>query len=641
MNTTPSATAKQRAAIDLKSLAYLMGEVDALCHKQLGLPVDEQFRARIQTTHLGLFRLVVMGEIKKGKSSFINALCGIKDLVPELTDVATSSIFKIRYGKERSYEVFFKQKGSQTGTPKLAIRHEQLGDYGTEAGNPGNQKGVDFIAVQAPSPILKDGLIIVDTPGVGGLFKEHREITWKYAPNSDAIFFVTDSIESPLGAEEVDFIKELRKITGYIYFIQTKTDRVDRDAANKRMENNLQILESKAGIPRDQIIYFQVSSKLKCFADESNDVDDLQASGFIPLIKFLNIHLKAAKDRNIATVSLGHCQNRLNQALLELEQRRQLLDANSKEKMELLEKEIKNATRAVQEWQTQRAPAMQREVNRAIQELFADVTKEIGKILRPGGEISENIRIALSQMKSTEEVYGKCMHLVKTAQADAAERINRATKSLSAEVETLLHKKAVEVGAQLAGAITPKSEGTVEIGNHVALEQLTAKAATGLDFNTIRTGFYGGSLGVAICATAGGLIGSVVPVVGTIIGSNLGLILGGLLGGALAVDSQKTQELERARTEVLGTLEREMVNWQASVQADLNKLQGRLIDFAQDTLKTIALQTQEKLVQKQRQIDERRKMDGDALARERSRVERLNKEVDRLQKQLDEWKKRV
>jgi hypothetical protein len=129
--------------------------------------------------------------------------------------------------------------------------------------------------------------------------------------------------------------------------------------------------------------------------------------------------------------------------------------------------------------------------------------------------------------------------------------------------------------------------------------------------------------------------------VGTIIGSNLGLILGGLLGGALAVDSQKTQELERARTEVLGTLEREMVNWQASVQADLNKLQGRLIDFAQDTLKTIALQTQEKLVQNQRQIDERRKMDGNALARERSRVEQLNKEVDRLQKQLDEWKKRV
>ena len=38
----------------------------------------------------------------------------------------------------------------------------------------------------------------MDTPGVGGLFKAHRDITFRYAPNADAVFFVVDSVESLL-----------------------------------------------------------------------------------------------------------------------------------------------------------------------------------------------------------------------------------------------------------------------------------------------------------------------------------------------------------------------------------------------------------------------------------------------------------
>src|SRR5438046_2704619 len=56
---------------------------------------------------LGLFRLVVMGEIKKGKSSFINALLGEPELLPTASDVATSTVFKLLYGPEKRFKVFF------------------------------------------------------------------------------------------------------------------------------------------------------------------------------------------------------------------------------------------------------------------------------------------------------------------------------------------------------------------------------------------------------------------------------------------------------------------------------------------------------------------------------------------------------
>ena len=61
----------------------------------------------------GEFQVVVMGEIKKGKTSFINALFGEYDLLPTDSDVATSTVYKIKYGPTRKYTVIFKSESSE------------------------------------------------------------------------------------------------------------------------------------------------------------------------------------------------------------------------------------------------------------------------------------------------------------------------------------------------------------------------------------------------------------------------------------------------------------------------------------------------------------------------------------------------
>ena len=156
--------------------------LDSFCHGSatiLGLesalsgkPVDAEWAKKVALWKTGLFRIVVMGEIKKGKSSFINALLGHKDLVPVCSDVATSTIFKICYGPEVGYKVFFHKA---SGKVPVSVGADELVKYGTENGNPGNEKQVEFIQVFCPSPLLKAGLVIVDTPGLGGLFKQHDE----------------------------------------------------------------------------------------------------------------------------------------------------------------------------------------------------------------------------------------------------------------------------------------------------------------------------------------------------------------------------------------------------------------------------------------------------------------------------------
>ncbi len=63
--------------------------------------------AGLKRLNQGIFRLVVMGEIKKGKSSFINALLGEPDLLPTSSDVATSVVFKLIYGPKRRSKCSF------------------------------------------------------------------------------------------------------------------------------------------------------------------------------------------------------------------------------------------------------------------------------------------------------------------------------------------------------------------------------------------------------------------------------------------------------------------------------------------------------------------------------------------------------
>ena len=119
---------------------------------------NQEFIDKVRMWSTGLFRLVVMGEVKKGKSSFINALLGVKDLVPVSSDIATSTIYKICYGEKIAYKVFFFQ---ESGKAPVQISSDELAAYGTEGGNPNNEKGVDFIQIFVPSPILKNGLVII------------------------------------------------------------------------------------------------------------------------------------------------------------------------------------------------------------------------------------------------------------------------------------------------------------------------------------------------------------------------------------------------------------------------------------------------------------------------------------------------
>ncbi|MBN2010045.1 dynamin family protein [candidate division KSB1 bacterium] len=181
------------------------------------------------------FRLVVLGQFKRGKSTFINALLGDKILPTDVIPV-TAVITEIHHSDEASAQVFFFE-----GEAKQVAIHE-LDEYVSENRNPKNTKKVDKVVVGYPAAILEKGLIIVDTPGVGSIHEHNTRLTQEYLLQADAAVFVF-SADPPLTELEKGFLKVLIPIIPHIHFVLNKSDYLDHDDLSKVIAFNKKILQ--------------------------------------------------------------------------------------------------------------------------------------------------------------------------------------------------------------------------------------------------------------------------------------------------------------------------------------------------------------------------------------------------------------
>ncbi|MFD0531772.1 dynamin family protein [Kitasatospora arboriphila] len=155
----------------------------------------------------GTLTVVVCGEFKRGKSTLLNALLEEPDLFPRDTYFATSLVTTAAYGpQERVVVTLDPPDGQGDGGPQqLEITRDRIAEYATESGNPGNLKRVRLISVHLPNPRLATGLVLVDTPGVGAVHREHTAVTTGFLPQADALVFVADATQ-PLTESELRFL---------------------------------------------------------------------------------------------------------------------------------------------------------------------------------------------------------------------------------------------------------------------------------------------------------------------------------------------------------------------------------------------------------------------------------------------------
>ena len=166
----------------------------------------------------------VVGEFKQGKSTLINALLG-QHVCPVDDDLATSAITLVRYGDEAGAIVRRKAESGNPGDPPVIenIAIADVHQWVSEIGNPGNHKQVERVEIVVPSPLLKQGLVMVDTPGMGGLGAGHAAATMGFLPFADGLIFASDA-SAELSAPEVEFLRRASELCPTVLFVQTKID---------------------------------------------------------------------------------------------------------------------------------------------------------------------------------------------------------------------------------------------------------------------------------------------------------------------------------------------------------------------------------------------------------------------------------
>jgi tRNA U34 5-carboxymethylaminomethyl modifying GTPase MnmE/TrmE len=216
-----------------------------------GAEITDQARGILE--HLDeLFLLVVVGEVKSGKSCFINALVGEK-ICPEGPIPVTDRINILQYG------------------PESRERHVD-----------------DFIVERSfPLDILRN-LSIVDTPGTNSIIRRHQEITERFIPKADLILFVT-SIDRPFTETEHQFLSFIaQQWRKKIVVILTKVDIRTQEEIDLVVDYILENAKSKLEI---HPLLFSVSALNGFNARETKDDALFESSGMGEVEKYIREHL--------------------------------------------------------------------------------------------------------------------------------------------------------------------------------------------------------------------------------------------------------------------------------------------------------------------------------------------------------------
>jgi GTP-binding protein EngB required for normal cell division len=210
---------------DPLSIDQIIDQALTLCQKLGDQYVSSSNRIRElrdRLTH-GTINLAVLGQFNRGKSTFLNALMGA-NLLPTSVLPLTNVPTRIRHGASLSCAISFTdgKPDAVAGPDEPAVR-DLLSRFVTEERNANNKYCVKEAVISSPADLLKDGIVLIDTPGFGSTYQHNTRTTLDLLHECDAAFFLL-SADLPITQVEIDFLKEVRKFMPRLFFVFNKVD---------------------------------------------------------------------------------------------------------------------------------------------------------------------------------------------------------------------------------------------------------------------------------------------------------------------------------------------------------------------------------------------------------------------------------
>ena len=226
---------------DLKEAASYLGE-------KIDLAEIEELE-NIQKA--GKIYLTVWGHYSAGKSKLLNKLLGV-DLLPTKTRETTAVLTYLEFGTDEGATIFFEDGH----TEEIELNDLKSIFQNTVADI--NIDEIKKIVVTLNNHLLKNGIVLVDTPGINTLLERHNILAASTINQAGKILYVLGRAPS-----EVDkkFIKEIISTGTEIAFVRTKADSIDplEEDVDEALMFEKNLLTDISG--KDSIEFVAVSSE--------------------------------------------------------------------------------------------------------------------------------------------------------------------------------------------------------------------------------------------------------------------------------------------------------------------------------------------------------------------------------------------
>jgi small GTP-binding protein len=259
---TGFSVARQQVTSALEALSRLAAECEI---KQAHAAVSDALHRLSENR----FNLVVFGEFKRGKSTFLNSLLG-RDVLPTAVIPLTSIVTIVQYGEQERAVVRFLHGEQRT------VSLEEIEDYITETANPENRKGVARVEVFLPAPLLRDGVRLVDTPGVGSVYEHNTQVAQEFLPHADAAVFLV-AADPPISKTEREFLRLVRDYAVKLFVVQNKIDNLTAEELNQSLQFTRSVIAQEIG--EDLLRIYPLSARQALTAKLCGDEKMLEESG--------------------------------------------------------------------------------------------------------------------------------------------------------------------------------------------------------------------------------------------------------------------------------------------------------------------------------------------------------------------------
>ena len=211
------------------------------------------------------FNVLCLGDFSSGKSTFINKFFIKKDVLPTNVTTTTAKLTILKYGEKEKIVIKYEDNNSKEITENF---ENILKDTVAKGGN--NLENIDYVEIYINSEYLKDGIIIVDSPGLNDPETERMKVTFKYIDRADCVLYLLNGLQAWKRSEK-EFLEERilkKEDLDKIFFLLNFWDLISEEQreglieyVQEEMKKSLEIAKSELGKDISDPPLIPISSK--------------------------------------------------------------------------------------------------------------------------------------------------------------------------------------------------------------------------------------------------------------------------------------------------------------------------------------------------------------------------------------------